>query len=160
MEIENNLEIGFEKDPGRKTGIANRILRSLPRWFGIEEAIVEYVESVKELPFITITLSDKVVGFCALKINYGINADLYVLGILRNFHGIGMGTRMVEFIQDYCRDKGIRYMTVKTLSEKHPDPNYMKTRKFYEKCGFLPLEEFPDLWGENNPCLYMLKEVE
>ena len=55
MEIENNLEIGFEKDPGKKTGIANRILRSLPRWFGIEEAIVEYVESVKELPFITIT---------------------------------------------------------------------------------------------------------
>ncbi|MBD3278528.1 MAG: GNAT family N-acetyltransferase [Candidatus Aegiribacteria sp.] len=160
MGLEVDLQIGFEENAGRKQQIADDILRSLPRWFGIEEAIVEYVESVKELPFITLTLSDRAVGFCALRINYDISADLYVLGILEDFHGMGMGTRMVEFIQDYCRDKGIRYMTVKTLSEKHPDTNYIKTRKFYEKCGFRPLEDFPELWGENSPCLYMLKEVE
>ena len=50
-------------------------------------------------------------------------------------------------------------MTVKTLSERHPDKNYAKTRDFYEKCGFRVFEEFPELWGEANPCLYMIKEV-
>ena len=24
---------------------------------------------------------------------------------------------------------------------------------FYQAVGFLPIEEFPDLWGAENPCL-------
>ena len=32
-------------------------------------------------------------------------------------------------------------MTVKTLSERHPDKNDMRTRKFYEKCGFRAVNE-------------------
>ena len=50
-------------------------------------------------------------------------------------------------------------MTVKTLSDRHPDPGYARTRRFYHKLGFVELEEFPELWGRDNPCLYMLREV-
>ena len=35
--------------------------------------------------------------------------------------------------------------------------NYDKTRKFYLKYGFTPVEEFKSLWGEHNPCLMMVK---
>jgi hypothetical protein len=45
-------------------------------------------------------------------------------------------------------------LTVKTLSPSRPDPNYAGTRRFYEAVGFLPIEEFPTLWGANNPCLF------
>ena len=131
--------------------------RSLPAWFGIESAIDEYVEKVRGLLFITATLHGKTVGFCAVKINYRINADLYVLGILEEYHRRGMGTRIVDFINDYCRQNEVPYMTVKTLSECHPDKNYAKTRRFYEKCGFRAFEEFPTLWGDANPCLYMIR---
>jgi len=44
---------------------------------------------------------------------------------------------------------------VKTLGPSHPDAGYARTRHFYEKCGFLPLEE-TDLWGDDNPCLFMV----
>jgi len=62
-------------------------------------------------------------------------------------------------INIYCRENAIKYMTVKTLSESHSNKHYEKTRKFYEKNDFRAIEEFPTLWGEGNPCLYMLKEV-
>jgi hypothetical protein len=33
------------------------------------------------------------------------------------------------------------------------------TRAFYQAVGFLPIEEFPDLWGAENPCLLMLRPL-
>ncbi len=39
------------KNKERKGYICNIILRSLPKWFGIENAIKEYVDSVKDKPF-------------------------------------------------------------------------------------------------------------
>lgn len=46
-------------------------------------------------------------------------------------------------------------MQVKTLGASSPDPNYDRTRHFYQKMGFLPLEE-TDLWDEQTPCLIMV----
>jgi ribosomal protein S18 acetylase RimI-like enzyme len=154
-----DLEIEFETDPEEKRAVCDAILRSLPKWFGIEEAIVSYANDVRQLPFVTSSLYGKVIGFCAIKINFGVNAELYVLGLFEEFHGRGIGARMLAFVERFCRQREILYMTVKTLSHRDPDPNYAKTRKFYERCGFRAIEEFPSLWGEANPCLYMLKEV-
>jgi ribosomal protein S18 acetylase RimI-like enzyme len=154
-----DLVIGFQKDPVRKSEICEEILRSLPRWFGIEEAITNYVSTVRDLLFITVNLYGKTVGFCAVKVHYGINAELYVLGVFEAFHRTGIGKRMMVYLEDYCRANDIKFLTVKTLSERHPDVHYRKTRRFYEHCGFMPLEVFDTLWGPENPCLYMLKSL-
>jgi hypothetical protein len=50
-------------------------------------------------------------------------------------------------------------MTVKTLSDRHPDRHYAKTRSFYQKLGFVALEALPELWGQENPCLYMIRDL-
>ena len=154
-----DLKIAVETEHAAKSRICEEVLRALPKWFGIEEAVCEYVDNVKECLFVTATLYKKVIGFCAVSVNYDINADLYVLGIFEEFHGRRIGKRMMEFVNSYCKRNAIPYMTVKTLSEKHSDENYRKTRLFYESCGFRAFEEFPTLWGEDNPCLYMLKDV-
>ncbi|MGC9367330.1 MAG: GNAT family N-acetyltransferase [bacterium] len=154
-----DLVVEMEKSSKIKAQICEQILRSLPQWFGIEKAILHYIEDVKTLPFFKISIYGKTIGFCAIKVNYGVNADLYVLGIFKEFHGKGIGKRLIGTINEYCKQLNIPYMSVKTLSEKHPDKNYWKTRKFYEKCGFKPFEEFTDLWGEHSPCLYMIREV-
>jgi ribosomal protein S18 acetylase RimI-like enzyme len=154
-----HITYAFEDDPESKSTICNSVLRSLPEWFGIEGAIRVYVDGVRDLLFLKVLHGGDPVGFCAVRISYGINADLYVLGILKEFHGRGIGTGMIEHIRDHCRSSDIPYMTVKTLSERHPDANYAKTRKFYEKCGFEAFEEFPTFWGESSPCLYMLLRV-
>ena len=33
-------------------------------------------------------------------------------------------------------------------------------RQFYSSLGFLPLEEFPELWGKENPCLMLVKVIQ
>lgn len=48
---------------------------------------------------------------------------------------------------------------VKTLGESHPDKYYKLTREFYNRCGFYPLEEIKEIWGEENPCLIMVKAL-
>jgi GNAT superfamily N-acetyltransferase len=156
----SEIAIRFEEDADLRRLIADRILRALPAWFGIEEAIVDYCEASTKLPMVVVVDGEKPIGFCSLKVNYGVNCDLYVLGILPEFHNKGLGKRMMAFIEEYCREQNIEYMSVKTLSESHPDAFYARTRKFYEKCGFIAFEEFPELWGPDNPCLLMIKPVE
>ncbi|MFG1481904.1 hypothetical protein ABMA79_02335 [Halobacteriovorax sp. HFRX-2_2] len=43
--------------------ICNTILRSLPKWFGIEEAIVDYVNKSKEMAMLVAYESDEAIGF-------------------------------------------------------------------------------------------------
>ncbi len=47
--------------------------------------------------------------------------------------------------------RNVEFLQVKTLSAKHPDAGYGRTRQFYLAMGFRPLQEFPTLWGEANP---------
>jgi ribosomal protein S18 acetylase RimI-like enzyme len=131
----------------------------LPEWFGLEEGIRIYVKGVRDSTFFTVEVENQAVGFCSVKIHFEINAGLYVLGLRKEFQGQGIGTRMIEHVRRHCKESGIRYMTVKTVSDQNPDIHYAKSRRFYEKTGFRPLEVFPGLWDENNPCLYMIREV-
>lgn len=58
------------------------------------------------------------------------------------------------------RARGAKLLQVKTLGPSKEDPNYARTRHFYEKMGFLPppLVE-TELWGEGTPCLIMVKAL-
>jgi ribosomal protein S18 acetylase RimI-like enzyme len=156
----SEFAIRFQEDADQRKAIVDHILHALPEWFGIENAIVDLCEASANLPMVVIVDGQEPIGFCSLKVNYGVNCDLYVLGILPEFHHQGLGQRMIAFIEEYCREQDIRYLSVKTLSESHPDAYYARTRRFYEKCGFIAFEEFPELWGTDNPCVLMIKPVE
>ncbi|WP_459275514.1 GNAT family N-acetyltransferase [Glutamicibacter endophyticus] len=85
-------------------------------------------------------------------------AEIHLTVVDRDFHGTGVGTAMVNAIEADAHRSGVRLLEVKTLGASHPDPGYARTRHFYEKCGFLQLEE-TDLWGEHTPCLIMVKPL-
>ncbi len=153
-----NIELSEPCD--QHANIANLILHALPKWFGIEKAIIDYCEAVKQLPMIVIDQQGKPLGFCALKTHYQINCELYVLGILPQFHRLGLGSKMIQLAEGYCREHQIKYLTVKTLSERSQAPHYDQTRRFYLKNGFQPFEELLDLWDEHNPCLSMIKLID
>jgi ribosomal protein S18 acetylase RimI-like enzyme len=154
-----NVKIGIVTSAGEKSGICGEILRELPEWFGIDSAVENYVREVAGNIFYIAVLYEKTIGFCAVKTHFGNNAELYVLGIFPEFHRKGIGKVIIDKVAEDCKRNGIRYLTVKTLSERHSDKNYRKTREFYKRVGFIPLEEFQSLWDESNPCLYMIKEL-
>ena len=142
-----------------KSAICNVVLRALPSWFGIEEAIVDYVEKVKELPFISAYDGDKPVGFVAIMQHTPYASEIYVMGILKEFHRKGIGRGLVIACEKHCRENGQEFLTVKTLDESRESKNYEKTRLFYLSMGFKPIEIFPTLWDEDNPCLLLIKRV-
>lgn len=146
--------------PERKTRCAKTILRTLPDWFGNEEAISEYVAAVSDLPsWAAVDHNGNCLGFVAVKIHYGHTGDIYVLGILPQYHGQGIGTQLMEAADKYFAQQGCRYVIVKTLSDLVECERYERTRQFYLRVGFEPLISLTEMWDEDNPCLLMIKQL-
>lgn len=155
MEV-NILKIS---DNEKKSKIADYILRHLPEWFGIEEAIVEYVKGTQNTDFYAAYVSGKPVGFISVKTNNIYTSEVYVIGMLKEYHSNGIGRELLKTAEKRLIENQVKFLMVKTLGESHPDKNYKKTRKFYERVGFYPLEEIKEIWGEENPCLIMIKNL-
>lgn len=142
-----------------KATVCEPILRSLPAWFGIEEAIVHYVGEIDRLPTFLASGSDGLVGFVSLKQHNPSSAEIYVMAVRQEAHRQGVGRALIERAREWLRGQGIEYLQVKTLGPSHPDAGYAKTRSFYTAVGFRPLEELTELWDERNPCLIMVQRL-
>jgi chloramphenicol 3-O-phosphotransferase/GNAT superfamily N-acetyltransferase len=136
------------------------ILRALPEWFGVEEATQQYIRDIETMPTMLAEIDSQPVGFLTLKQHSPYAAEIHVMGVQPETHRQGVGKALLAQAENYLRQQGVAYLQVKTLSAAHPDAGYAKTRAFYQKMGFRPLEEFPTLWGEANPCLMMVKKLD
>ena len=146
-------EIGTEKH-------CALILRALPQWFGIEEATLHYIESIRTMPTVLAWIDDQLAGFLTIQHHSPYSAEIYVMAVYPQFHRHGVGKVLVHKAEAVLLKQGIRFFQVKTLSSKLADPDYARTRQFYDSLHFVPLEEFDDLWGESNPCLMLIKYLE
>jgi ribosomal protein S18 acetylase RimI-like enzyme len=135
------------------------ILRSLPEWFGIEESIINYSSEIDQSPTFLAIESEQVIGFLSLKQHNPYSAEILVMGILPEAHRRGIGRALIHEAQGWLRKQDVEYLQVKTLGPSNSDANYAKTRAFYLKMGFRPLEEFNQIWDENNPCLVLVKRI-
>jgi ribosomal protein S18 acetylase RimI-like enzyme len=139
--------------------VCESILCALPDWFGIEEANQHYLHEIEKLPTFLAKRGSAVVGFLSLKIHFPQSAEIYVMGVLPEFHRQGIGKMMLLAAEEYLRQQEVEYLQVKTLNDTHPDPNYARTRKFYLSTGFCPVEVLPLLWDQANPCLLLIKRL-
>jgi ribosomal protein S18 acetylase RimI-like enzyme len=134
------------------------ILRALPEWFGIEEALASYVRDLRVLETWVVDAGGTVVGFLTVK-QYGRwSAEIKVMAVAPEAHGRGHGRGLMESAEHVLRARGVEFLEVRTLSPLRPDAHYERTRGFYERVGFRPLEETDD-WGDANPCLVMVKHL-
>lgn len=164
MDFSNRTEVEVMKivrvnTPERKRSIAREVLSDLPEWFGIPEAVEEYVcGSAEKTMFAAETEDGACIGFMSLHRTSAHTAELYVLGVKSVYHGQGAGRAMFEACLREARSCGCRLMQVKTLAAGCCE-EYDATRRFYERLGFLHLEVFPTLWDEGNPCLIMVMPI-
>ncbi len=136
------------------------ILRSLPDWFGIESALVQYVRDVETLPtFLALDESNNAIGFMSVRKHFPHAAELHVLAVLREHHRHGIGRKLLAQVEDWLRRDGVRFLQVKTVAPTAKSEHYDHTRRFYEAMGFMPLEIFPTLWDPRNPALLMIKTL-
>jgi GNAT superfamily N-acetyltransferase len=137
----------------------DRLLRSLPEWFGIEAAIVDYVESAHRLPtYLAWPPSGAAAGVLLAARHFPSSAEIHLMAVDRARHRRGAGRALVAALEADLVTDGASLLQVKTLGPTHPDPAYDATRRFYDALGFLPLEEIHGLWP-GNPCLIMVKPL-
>jgi ribosomal protein S18 acetylase RimI-like enzyme len=143
----------------KKEAFCWKVLKDLPLWFGLAESNEEYAKKVRSYRFIEIIYEKKEIGFISIKRNNEFVAEIYVMGILSQYHRQGIGSIVIDRI---CRDskgEGYRYLEVKTLDETRESEEYRRTRLFYRKVGFIPLDVLTNEWGIQNPCLIMIKKL-
>jgi GNAT superfamily N-acetyltransferase len=149
---------------------AERILRALPDWFGIESALQDYVRAADELETFVVIVSrpacggreyrpDQALGFVTVRETSPDALELHVMGVLPAWHRRGAGRALTERVAAYARGEGYSLLHVKTLAPSHPDPGYAATRAFYQTVGFRPLVVLPHVWGPENPCLLLVRPL-
>lgn len=143
------MEIKQIADHAEKQQITRLILEALPEWFGIPEAREEYIAVSVDQLFFCAYDQDKPVGFLYLKETGKDTVELYVMGVLKEYHRQGIGRAL--FQQAKAAASGYSFIQVKTVQMGRYE-EYDRTNRFYLSLGFKEFEVFPTLWDECNPC--------
>lgn len=136
---------------------AERILRSLPEWFGIGESLLEYVADTARFPTFVSCDESAAIGFLTLREHFPESWEVHCLAVAAGHHRRRVGSELLAAGERWLQGTSARFLQVKTIAASSPDPNYAKTRAFYLAAGFTPLEVFPTLWSPRNPCLQLIK---
>ncbi|MDH4061575.1 MAG: GNAT family N-acetyltransferase [Aquincola sp.] len=133
------------------------VLRSLPGWFGIEEALRRYAADTARLPTFALGDGDSVVAFLSLAEHFAESWEVHCMAVHARARHAGHGTYLLEHAQRWLARRGVRFLQVKTVAHTSDSQAYAQTRQFYLARGFTPLEIFPTLWAPQNPALQLVK---
>ena len=144
------------KDPAS----VERLLRALPEWFGLEDALAQYVRDAESAPTYLAcdSATGTVVGALLIRIHYPESAEIHLMAVDPQWHRRGVGQALVETAERDLMASGTRMLQVKTLGPSDPDEFYARTLAFYRAMGFVPLQEFKEYWP-GNPCLILVKSL-
>ena len=135
------------------------ILRSIPKWFGIEEALVRYVSDTAALPTFAIQSAGRFEAFLTLREHFPKAWEVHCMAVRADARRKGHGKALLRHAEDWLVQRGVEVLQVKTVAQKNTPSAYDETRPFYFAVGFTPLEIFPELWAPQNPCLQLVKFI-
>ena len=136
-----------------------RILRSLPLWFGIEESLQEYVADSERYPTF-FAIAPEPVAFITVREHFAQSWEVHCIAVEAGHRGTGIGRALHKHVESWLVTQGCQVLQVKTLAPSHPSADYAETRRFYERLEYMPLEVFPLLWGPKLPVLQLVKCLE
>lgn len=157
----NQSEVNMEivNDPDLKSQLCEEILRKIPEWFGVEASTLEYIDKVKTMYFIAAKTQGYYSGFIAIDPSHEGFDEIYVMGVDPNYHRCKIGKLLVSHALIKSRLNNKKIMMVKTLSPSIVNQEYDITRRFYSSLGFIALHEDSSIWGEDAPCLIMVRST-
>lgn len=146
------------EDKKLKENICMEILEALPEWFEIPESRVTYAKNCRDIPLWADIEGNAARGFIALKETSKYTAEVYVMGVRKECHRLGIGRQLFNEFYSYAKDNKYEFIQVKTVREGiYPD--YDLTNNFYQQVGFRELECMEGLWDEANPCQVYVMSV-
>jgi GNAT superfamily N-acetyltransferase len=153
------MTIILKLEPAGSGAICRSILAQLPEWFGLPESNAAYERTAEAGPAWLALQDGQGVGLMLLKPHFADALEIELLIVRRELHRAGAGRALVDRAVTLARAQGRRFLTVKTRGPSLPYAPYERTRAFYLAVGFVALEEFIEIWGPENPCLFMVKAV-
>lgn len=157
--MEKDYQVWELVEPEEKAACTRQVLESLPEWFGNAQAVSEYCQKVKSLPFWAAGGKGQWLGLLAGDVHYGRTGEIIVMGVKPGAHRQGLGRALYRQAEGYFRRAGCGYVIVKTLSDQVDFAPYAGTRAFYRGMGFAPLVTLQEMWDAENPCLIMMKSL-
>nr|WP_281363934.1 GNAT family N-acetyltransferase [Microbacterium immunditiarum] len=130
----------------------------MPEWFGIEDAVHNYVNMAARLESHIASLEGVTVGVALVERHFAHSAELALIAVHADHRASGIGRRLVEAVEDSLRGEGCRFLEVHTVGPSYEDAGYAATRAFYDSVGFTPMHEFHKLdW--DGPTLILIKTL-
>lgn len=119
--------------------LCREITADLPEYFGLPECNEHYAMGVRVRDNFAVKSGNHYVGLLCLDFPYPNNSNIYWMGVLRQYQGMGLGRLLIEEAFRFARFRAAITMTVETLAPAVSDENYLNTYHFYERQGFKPL---------------------
>ena len=137
-----------------------QVLRSLPMWFGIEEALLMYADDTLRLPSFAAVEGERILGFVSLKEHFPQAWEIHCIAVHAASRNAGIGRALVAHVEHWLVARKVSLLQVKTVAATSPSKAYAETRGFYDRLGIQALEVFPLLWAPQNPCLQLVKQLQ
>jgi GNAT superfamily N-acetyltransferase len=151
------------KVEGPRSDVAHaveRVLRTLPRWFGIESSLLKYVRDTEAYPTFIAKDDDQVVGFITVREHFPDAWEVHCIAIDVELRNKGIGRALHRHVEQWLAKRGVLFLQVKTIAATSPSPEYAQTRAFYAAIGYTQLEVFPLLWEPRLPVLQLVKALD
>jgi ribosomal protein S18 acetylase RimI-like enzyme len=81
--------------------------------------------------------------------------DLYWIVVDPNFQGKGIGSKLLDFLEEGVREEGGRMI----LADTSTIPQYEKTKNFYIQNGFQEVAKVPDYYYPGNDRVTFCKRI-
>lgn len=142
------------------------VARSLPEWFnqqGLLEMARDFQTHQGIVAVAKSSTSAAVVGFVTWAPSphtpeAGL-VELTWLGVTPPHQGNGVGRRLVEALEDWCRQACVSVVQVSTLAESVDYAPYVRTRSFYRSLGFRDWRVDSDFYGPGEDRLLLRKAL-
>lgn len=148
------------KDKAQVLGACVKIARALPDYF--TAAGVSALQADAQSQDLYIEVRDgQVVAFAVVGMRSEFVREILWMAVDRDHQGAGIGSTLLAAVEDELRPTGVRILEVKTLAASAEYAPYEKTRRFYERAGFMLLETihpYPG-WDEDSPCAIYVKAL-
>jgi GNAT superfamily N-acetyltransferase len=155
MDEKYPLDVVIEKT--KDTRASQAIVASLPDYFtGSGMAVLD--SDIQSGELYGAFMGDRLVGFALYKELNPESVELAWLAVEREYWSRGIGTKLVRESLGHLR-LHYRACEVKTLAATVADAGYARTRRFYAKLGFIPIEvidPYPG-WEPGNPCQILVR---
>ncbi len=124
-------------EPEDKAAIVE-LARSLTQFF--PQDVVELIStSLNNRPVLIAVLGNEVVGFLVYAVRDSQTAEIVWMGVKEEYHGLGVGSLMLDTLEEKLEDEGVSKLIASTLSYTVEYKPFEKVRTFYYHRGFTSL---------------------